>query len=191
MGYSNPDWVSDYHFNRALDHRRAAKVFGGASAAASAPAAANDPETPPSQKTLLLWGGVGNDEFVLEPAFLLDGTPKLPQSGGPYGLEGFGVDGDRQFGFNFTPDPVEYGGGHFLFAVPYDPERDGALDRVVLSGPDRTFALRPGGTDPMAIIVNRDTGRVRAILRDWDGGFNLVDGATEIMVSDGLPGGAR
>ncbi len=188
MGYCNPDWVSDYHFNRALDHRRATENFGDASAAASAPAA---PDATLSQKTLLLWGGIGDDEFLLEPAFLLDGTAKLPESGGPYRIEGFGVDGATQFGFNFTPDPVEYGGGHFLFAVPYDPERDGVLDRVVLSGPERTFALRPGGTDPMAIIVNRDTGRVRAILRDWDGGFNLLDGNTEIMVSDGLPGGAR
>lgn len=43
----------------------------------------------------------------------------------------------------------------------------------------------------MAIITNRATGQVRAILRDWDGAFNRVDGDTGIMVSDGLPGGVR
>lgn len=181
MGYCNPDWVSDYHFKRALDHRRATENFGMTPAA--------DPAQP--EKTLLLWGGVGDDEFLLEPAFLVEGRPKLPRSGGPYRIEGFGVDGDTRFSFSFTPDAVEFGGGHFLFAVPHDPERDGALDRVVLSGPEGEFTLGRSSTSPMAIITNRATGQVRAIVRDWTGGLNLVDGDTEIMVSDGLPGDAR
>ena len=181
MGYCNPDWISDYQFKRALAHRRATEDFGGAAPAASAP-----PET-----TLLLWGGVGDDEFLLEPAFLLEGTPRLPDSGGPYRLEGFTGDGSTHFSFDFTPDPVEFGGGHFLFAVPYDPERDGALTRVVLSGPEGEYVLGPSSESPMAIITNRASGQVRAILRDWNGGFNLVDGDTEIMVSNGLPGDGR
>ncbi len=179
MGYCNPDWISDYQFKRALAHRRATEDFGGTVPAASAP-----PET-----TLLLWGGVGDDEFLLEPAFLMEGTPRLPDSGGPYRLEGFTGDGSTHFSFDFTPDPVEFGGGHFLFAVPYDPERDGELTRVVLSGPEGEYVLGPSSESPMAIITNRASGQVRAILRDWNGGFNLVDGDTEIMVSDGLPGG--
>ncbi len=181
MGYCDPDWISDYQFKRALAHRRATEDFGGTVPAASAP-----PET-----TLLLWGGVGDDEFLLEPAFLMEGTPRLPESGGPYRLEGFTGDGSAHFSFDFTPDPVEFGGGHFLFAVPYDPERDGALTRVVLSGPEGEYVLGPSSESPMAIVTNRASGQVRAILRDWNGGFNLVDGDTEIMVSDGLPGGGR
>ena len=125
MGYCNPDWVSDYHFKRALDHRRATENFS-----MTPPA---DPAQP--AKTLLLWGGVGDDEFLLEPAFLVEGRPKLPRSGGPYRIEGLGVDGDTRFSFSFTPDAVEFGGGHFLFAVPHDPERDGALDRVCFPAP--------------------------------------------------------
>ena len=182
MGYCDPDWISDYQFKRALAHRRATEDFGG-TAAASASA--------PPEKTLLLWGGVGDDEFLLEPAFLMEGTPRLPESGGPYRLEGFTGDGSAHFSFDFTPDPVEFGGGHFLFAVPYDPERDGALTRVVLSGPEGEYVLGPSSESPMAIVTNRASGQVRAILRDWNGGFNLVDGDTEIMVSDGLPGGGR
>lgn len=181
MGYCNPDWISDYHYKRALDHRRATEDFGSAPAAAPAP----------TEKTLLLWGGVGDEEFLLEPAFLMEGSAALPESGGPYRLEGFGEDGAVRFAFDFTPDPVEHGGGHFLFAVPYDPDRDGALERVVLSGPEGAFMLSAGSTSPMAIITNRATGQVRAILRDWSGGFNLVDGDAEVMVSDGLPGGVR
>ncbi len=183
MGYCNPDWISDYHFKRALDHRRATEDFG------SAPAA--DPPPPLSEKTLLLWGAAGDEELLMEPAFLMEGSVVLPESGGPYRLEGFGEGGAVRFSFDFTPDPVEHGGGHFLFAVPYDPDRDGTLERVVLSGPEGAFALSAGSTSPMAIITSRATGQVRAILRDWNGGFNLVDEDTDIMVSDGLPAGVR
>ena len=181
MGYCNPDWISDYQFKRALAHRRATEDFSGVARSASAP----------PEKTLMLWGGVGEEEFLLEPAFLVDGPPSLPESGGPYRLEAFTEDGGTHFSLSFTPDPVEFGGGQFLFAVPYDPERDGALQRVVLSGPEGEYVLGPSSESPMAIITNRATGQVRAIVRDWNGGFNLVDGDTEIMVSDGLPGGAR
>ena len=181
MGYCGPDWISDYHFTRALSHRRATESFGKVSA--------RDQTAP--EATLLLWGAVGGEEFLLEPAFLLEGPRKLPDFDGPYRLEGFGSDGGTRFAFSFAPDPVEYGGGQFLFAVPYDPARDGVLERIVLSGPEGTFVLTPGSTSAMAIIGNRTTGQVRAIVRAWSGGFNLVDGDTYIMVSDGLPGGAR
>ena len=181
MGYCNPDWISDYQFKRALAHRRATEDFGSVAPSASAP----------PEKTLMLWGGAGEEEFLLEPAFLMDRPPSLPKSGGPYRLEGFTENGSIHFSFSFTPDPVEFGGGQFLFAVPYDPERDGALQRIVLSGPEGEYVLGRSSESPMAIITNRATGQVRAIVRDWNGGFNLVDGDTEIMVSNGLPGGAR
>ena len=181
MGYCTPSWISDYHFTRALDHRRAAESFGKVSAR----------DQTVSETTLLLWGAVGSEEFLLEPAFLLEGARKLPEFGGPYRLEGFGSDGSTRFAFSFTPDPVEYGGGQFLFAVPYDSAQDGTLERIVLSGPEGEFVLTSGSTRAMAIITNRTTGQVRAVVRDWSGGFNIVDGDTYIMVSDGLPGGAR
>ena len=43
----------------------------------------------------------------------------------------------------------------------------------------------------MAIIRNIATGQVRAILRDWAGGFARAGGDVEILVSDGLPGGGN
>lgn len=179
MGYCNPDWISDYHYKRAYEHRRATEDFSGAPATDRAP----------TEKTLLLWGSVHDGELLLEPAFLVEGAPTLPESGGAYRLEGFGEGGRTHFSFGFTPDPVEFGGGQFLFAVPYDPRSHGALERIVLSGPEGQFALTPGSTSPMAIITNRASGQVRAIVRDWNGVFTLVDGDTDIMVSDGLPGG--
>ncbi|MCY3548281.1 MAG: M66 family metalloprotease [Gemmatimonadetes bacterium] len=188
MGYCTPDWVSDYHFIRATNYRMTRDTRTVA-AAADAPAP-GDVAAPP-EKTLLLWGGVGDGEFVLEPAFLIDAPAKLPEAAGPYRLQGFGPGGESRFAFAFSPDPVEHGGAHFFFTVPHDPDRDGAIERVVLTGPEGEHTLRAGSTPPMAIITNRATGQVRAILRDWDGRLNRLDGDTEIMVSDGLPGGVR
>jgi len=194
MGYCSPDWVSDFHFIRAT-HYRMVRDTRAVAAPADAPAPGDAPArgdaAAPAEKTLLLWGGVGGGEFMLEPAFLIDAPAKLPEAAGPYRLEGLGPDGEQRFAFAFTPDPVEHGGAHFFFAVPWDPDRDGALDRVVLTGPEGEATLSAGSTPPMAIITNRVTGQVRAILRDWDGAFNRVDGDTGIMVSDGLPGGVR
>lgn len=198
MGYCTPDWVSDYHFIRAARFRLATETgraagagTAGAGAAVGAGQTVTDPAAGASDKTLLLWGGAGWGEFMLEPAFLIDAPARLPTAAGPYRLEGFDPAGRSRFAFSFTPDPVEHGGAHFMFAVPWDPGRDGALERVVLTGPEGEFTLRQGSTPPMAIITNRATGRIRAILRDWHGGFNRVAGDIEIMVSDGLPGGAR
>ena len=121
----------------------------------------------------------------------LETQPVLPDGDGPYRLEGIGKGERIVFSFDFTPTPLEFGGGGFLFAVPWDVESHGALERVVLSGPEGEFVLGPSSTRPMAIITDRDSGQVRAILRDWNGGLNLLDENTEVMVSDGLPAGVR
>lgn len=177
MGYCSPDWVSDYHFVKAMEHRLATE----------------DPPPEPGvpEKTLMLWGSASRDHLLLEPAFLIDAVADVPGAGGPYRLEGFGPGGGLRFAFSFTPNPVEHGGAQFLFNVPYDPERDGVLERVVLSGPGGVFALEPSSTPPTAIIRDRGTGRIRAIRRGWKGGPAVPGGDVEVMVSDGLPGGVR
>jgi hypothetical protein len=182
MGYCRPRWISDFSFLKAMDYRLNSEddVLGSSVSDAS-----------PPEQTLMLWGSAGNGELLLEPAFMIDAVPTLPAAGGPYRLDGFDPNGVLQFSFDFTPDPVEFGGGHFQFAIPYDPELDGALERVVLSGPEGEFTLGRSSTPPMAIIRSRTSGQVRAILRDWSGGLSRVEGNIEIMVSDGLPGGGR
>ncbi len=180
MGYCSPDWISDYSFVKAMNYRINTEISGS-------PAAGADRGR--LEKTLLLWGSAGNGELLLEPAFLVETPAVQPTGGGPYRLEGFGTGSRVHFSFDFTPTPLEFGGGHFLFAVPFDRDRDGTLERVVLSGPEGEFTLGPASTSPMAIITDRDSGRVRAILRDWSGGFTRLEGNTEIQVSDGLPEG--
>ena len=129
--------------------------------------------------------------MLLEPAFLVETVAEVPNDAGPYRLEGFGPGGELRFAFGFTPDPVEHGGAHFLFSVPYDMERDGPLARAVLSGPGGEFTLKRSGTAPMAIIRDRGTGLVRAIRRDWEAGPARLGSDMDILVSDGLPGGVR
>ena len=188
MGYCNPNWVSDYSFEKALDFRVRTEIRPGG----GDPGGVDPVDIRGSaEQTLLLRGRAVGGELVLEPAFLVETQPVLPGGDGPYRLEGFGSGGRIVFSFDFTPTPLEFGGGDFLFAVPWDAESNGALERVVLSGPEGEFVLGPSSTRPMAIVTNRDNGQVRAILRNWNGGLNLLDENTEIVVSDGLPDGVR
>lgn len=180
MGYCSPNWVSDYHFTRAMGFRETRE-----SALVEPPDRATDGSG--EVRTLLLWGSTGDRGLELEPAFLTDLPATLPEAGGPYRLEGFGPAGQRRFMISFTPRPMEFGGGSFLFAVPYDPAGDGPLERVVLSGPEGHFALEHFGTRPMAMITDRSSGRVRGVLRDWNGGYDFVGGDIDVVISEGLP----
>ncbi len=182
MTYCDPTWISDYSFRIALNRRLQLE---------SEPTRAAW-EAIPQESTIMLWGGrTGEGEMLMEPAFLVEARSSVPATGGPYRLEGYGPGGELRFGFDFTPQPVEFGGEHFHFNVPYDPDRDGGLERVVLSGPEGEVLLGPSSTSPMAIIINRSSGQVRAILREWNGSMALAVGDTEILVSDGLPRAAR
>ncbi|MCY4572428.1 MAG: M66 family metalloprotease [Gemmatimonadetes bacterium] len=195
MGYCSPSWVSDYHFIKAMDFRlteEEALVSG--SVAAMGPefvGSSTAPMASTASRTLLLWGRTGPGELALDPAFMVDLPVTLPASEGPYRLEGFGPAGEQRFGFGFEPRPVATGGGTFLFAVPYDVALEGELGQVVLSGPEGRVTLEPFGSTPMAIVTERSSGRVRAIVRGWTGGelrgLDLAPGDAEIRVSEGLP----
>ena len=139
MGYCRPRWISDFSFLKAMDYRlnREDDVLGSD---------VSDPA--PRGRTLMVWGSAGDGELLLEPAFMIGAPPTLPNEDGPYRLEGFGPAGELHFSLSFTPTPDEFGGGHFQFAVPHDPDTDGALDRVVLSGPEGVFTLGPSSTPP-------------------------------------------
>ncbi|MDE2794497.1 MAG: hypothetical protein OXL34_06720 [Gemmatimonadota bacterium] len=131
--------------------------------------------------------------MLLEPAFLIEAPPSQLVAGGPYRLEGFGPAGERRFSFDFTPVPVADGNGaNFHFNLPYDPSRNGILDRVVLSGPNGETTLTASSAPPMAIIRNATSGQIRAFLRDWDGAMpSGVGNNMDILFSHGLPEGVR
>ena len=156
MSYCGPTWTSDYHFTNALRHRLADE---GASAAAHAT---------PALKSLLLWGGVDTTGTpFLNPAFVADAPPALPDSAGDYTVTGRDASGRELFSLNFTM-PValseEAEASSFVFALPAQPGWADALASVTLSGPAGTATLNGGSDIPMAILRDPVTGRVRGFL---------------------------
>ena len=173
-------WLSDTNFNKALDHRLDL-----------ASAQARFAQSAAMQETLLLWGGVHEGNLRLEPAFAHDARLKLPEAPGLYRLEGLDAEGHRLFSFSFTPDAVAHGGGSFLFAIPFEPAWNEDLDRITLTGPEGSTALDRDTGGRAALILDRASGRVRTIARDWSVGDAALPAAmaadAQVQVIRGLP----
>ena len=173
-------WISDHNFTKALNHRLDL---------ASAPALFA--QRAATQETLLLWGGVQEGELRLEPAFAHDARPKLPETSGPYQLEGLDAEGRRLFSLSFTPDELDHGGSSFLFAISFEPEWTEDLDRITLTGPEGSTALDRDTGGRAALILDRASGRVRTIARDWSVGDAALPAAmaadAQVEVIRGLP----
>ena len=157
MTYCDPAWTSDYHFTNALSHRLADE---GMSAAAHAG----------SVRSLLLWGGVNTTGTpFLNPAFVANAPPALPDSAGDYTVTGRDASGRDLFSLSFAM-PValseEAEASSFVFALPAQPGWADALASVTLSGPAGTATLDGSSDTSMAILRDPATGRVRGFLRD-------------------------
>ena len=189
MSYCDPAWISDYHFEKALRYRQDRGFTPPPAAVAGSERAGR----------LLLWGGASREgELRLEPAFLLEAPPKLPAAAGPYRLEGFAADGTREFSLAFALDEDDLGGGSFLFAIPFDEEWRGSLQHLVLTGPEGAAELTGEGINPpVAIALDRETGRLRSVLRGEDAttlasvaaadGFDRAGSGRQVLISSGLP----
>ncbi len=158
MSYCDPYWISDYHFTKALRHRLAKE---------SESVAAREPSV--STTSLLIWGGIdGAGRPYLSPTFVVEAPPALPDRSGDYTIAGRTSVGTELFSFAFSmpviADAEEE--SSFVFAVPTRPAWAGILASITLSGPSGTVTLDGESDLPMAIIRDRRTGQVRAILRD-------------------------
>ncbi|MXW35469.1 MAG: hypothetical protein F4Z60_07985 [Chloroflexi bacterium] len=186
MSYCGPpDGSSDYHFIKALRFRLVDEGGGAA--------------TPATTRSLLVWGGVDAENApFLEPAFVVDAPPLVPQSDGDYELTGWAADGGALFSLSFAMPEVADGEGEgsFVFALPVQPAWAENLASITLSGPEGSATL-DGSTDrPMAILRNSRTGQVRGFLRDpappTQAAADAVGGAagqgTEVLFSRGIPG---
>ena len=186
MSYCPPrssQWISDYSFEKALRFR------------------IQDPhEVRPTtaSRTLIVAGGAATDGTLhLDPAFVFETTPVLPQTGGPYELAGRRADGSELFSMSFDMQMVQDGDGRssFTFALPVQAEWASDLTSLRLSGSAGSVEIREGSEPPMAILRDPVTGQVRAILRDLPpGGLALTaaealapEPGLEIMLSTGLP----
>ena len=180
MSYCSPIWISDYNFTKALNHQRAIT---------SPPALFAQRAT--AQETLLLWGGIQEGELRLKPAFAHDARLKLPEASGPYQLAGLDAEGRRLFSLSFTPDELDHGGSSFLFAIPFEPEWTEDLDRITLTGPEGSTTLDRDTGGRAALIIDRASGRVRTISRDWSDGDGALPAAMaaniQVEIIRGLP----
>lgn len=190
MSYCHPQWISDYNFRKAFEYRLRTESRSNALAA----------RDEPRGRRLLLWGRVSADgELHLDPAFALDAPARLPRGPGPYRVEGIAGGGRSAFALDFDMGMASEGGGSFLFLLPFAEEDLAGLERIVLSGPEGATALdREIRATPVAMVLDRATGRIRSILR---GGAAEAANATvaadapsgaapreRVLVSHGLPG---
>ena len=187
MSYCGPTWISDYHFTNALGYR----LFDEGPPSAAAVAASS----------LLLWGGVGTQgEPFLEPAFVVDAPPALPDSAGEYRVTGRTASGGELFSLSFAMPEVAHGDGSssFAFVLPARPGWAGALASITLSGPGGSVTVDGESDLPMAILRNPRTGQVRGILRDLppatqaarDAAGRTAGPGLEVLISRGIPDAA-
>lgn len=187
MGYCSPDWISDFHFTKALNFR----LDGEADAMG---AMASGPET-----SLLLWGGEDSTGTpLLEPAFVVDAPPSLPESGGDYLITARDGRGGQLFSLSFAM-PEQADGNRspsFAFALPVRPEWAGELAFITLAGPAGSVTLDAETSQPMAILRNPRTGQVRGFLRGlpptapaaMDVAGQTAGPGLEVYFSRGIPG---
>ena len=176
MSYCNPEWISDYHFQKSLAFRMN-----------EGPSSRQSDRSQPSEDVLILWGGSDDGVLTLEPAIHMNAPAVLPDGDGPYRIEGFNENGGSLFSLNFSLTETEYiDGGHFYFALPFDAGAADELDRIQLLGPEGQVEL--GGAVPgpnLAVITNRQTGRIQSIIREWDETLP-VSPEVDVLVTDGV-----
>ena len=166
MGYCyDRGWLSDFHFRRVIDYR--ARVEGDAAVPALAAA-------DPSGDALVLWGGVVGGEPRIEPPFAMRAAARLPDGSGPYRIRGFGAGRETVFSLDFMPGEDKFGDKYFFFTVPIEAEWEDALERIILTGPEGTVEVDREYARAVSVVTERGTGRIRAILRDWEGALPVV-----------------
>ena len=183
MSYCSPRWISDYHFSNALRFR----LFD---------------ELPPlvAAKSLLLWGGLDAEgEPFLNPAFVVDAPPALPDSAGEHRITGRTANGGELFALDFAMPEVVDGDGSssFAFVLPAQPGWAGNLANITLSGPGGSATLDSNTDLPMAILLDPRSGQVRGILRDLPQAAAAADLAPQpgvdsldVLFSRGIPDAA-
>ena len=172
MGYCfDKGWLSDYYFEKVV-RVRVREEKEGEEAGPQMGAAG------PKGQMLVLWGGVLNGQLRIEPVHPMYTTAKLPEETGPYRLDGLGPGGDVEFSLSFTPGEDVYGNKYFLFTIPIEDDWENSLERITLTGPEGEVTVDSGDRRSITVVTDPSTGRIRAILRDWDRGLPAVLGET-------------
>ena len=186
MGYCPDNWISDYFFTKALHFRLASE---GARPATVAVAEAG---------SLLLWGGADSTGTPhLNPAFIVEAPAALPNSAGQHRITGRTAGGAELFSLSFTMPETADGDGSssFAFALPVRSGWGSSLTSITLTGPGGSVTLDGDSDQPMAILRDPRTGRVRGFLRDpsapaqaaMDAAGPAGGPGLEVLFSRGIP----
>ena len=158
MSYCEPEWISDYFFTNALRFRL---VDEGASHAAAVVARQG--------QSLLLWGGTDAEgNLFLNPAFVVDAPPAMPDSAGGHRITGRTAGGRELFTLEFAMSEFSDGAqrSSFAFVLPAEPGWANDLASITLSGAGGSATLDTDTDAPMAIWFDRASGQVRGIVRN-------------------------
>lgn len=117
------DWVSDYTYQGMIDFRSGVADGIG--------------ETAQSTQALLVSGTANGAGVILNPSYLIDTRPVLPDGLGQYMIEGLDAAGRSLFRYSFTPKEIDHAPGetHFTFAIPVSDATRDALVSVRATGP--------------------------------------------------------
>ena len=181
MSYCDPQWISDYFFDKAIRYRRSRSYQER-----RAPSAAT--------QTILLWGGLDEEgKPYLKPAFVMKAWPGLPTSPGAYALTARDHDGAALFSLSFDMPEVGDAPGKsssFVFTVPVRGVWAGSLASITLSGPGGSVTLDEDSDMAMTIAREGVSGPIRAF---WDGwrGPSANQPERVLLRSRGIPGRAE
>ena len=88
------------------------------------------------------------------------------------------------------------GGSSFAFTVPVREVWSATLSRITLSGPEGLVGVIKDGGKSAALLLDRNSGKVRGILRDWQEESTGIQTARrvvppepglDILISGGIP----
>ncbi len=189
MGYCDYSWLGDYGFRSILEYRQLSSSVSASRVAAQ-------------QKSLLVWGGVGNTgDIHIEPSFVVDTVPFLPERPGPCLLAGEAADGSVLFELEFGMGEFSCSeeGKAFAFALPIRRDWPENLHQIILSCPEGVVAIDRNDGPSVALLMDRDTGVARGFLRDFPGTSPdspagrriLPEPGLDVAVSSGIPAGGN
>ena len=124
----------------------------------------------------------------MDPAFVLDGSPSSPVSGGPHRIAGHDEKGAALFSLRFEMPEVADGDGSssFVFSLPAREEWANRLASITLSGPGGSFTLDRDSDLPMAILRSRESGQIRRFVRDLPPGPAALEEAERLATQTGF-----
>jgi len=177
-------WISDYHFAKAMEYRIHNEVSASIEMATRSPL-----------RSLLLWGGADSaGRPYLEPVFVLDAPPALPDRDGAWTLKGQDTAGRLLFTLPFDMPAIADGGdmlGGFAFVLPV---RSGweSLASITLAGPGGSVTLDGSSARPLSIWRDSN-GQLRGLVYgdpvQADGGEpgELMGLDLQVLTSRGIP----